>query len=95
MAKKTPEELEAIVSKRVAAKEIQLMLDKEAQKAGYDSIISACSYLGSTNFGDEARSFLDWRDAVWTYAFKVEQDVINGLRTMPTINELLGELPKR
>ena len=93
--KRTQEELQAIVFPQEASKAIQKLLDAEARKAGYDNIISACSYVGSTNFGAEAQSFLDWRDAIWTYAYQVQTDVKSGSRELPTIDELLAELPIR
>lgn len=75
--------------------EVQKILDDGAKEKGYDSIISACSYMGSTNFGAEAQSFLDWRDAVWTYVYQAESDIKNGDRSEPTIEEFLNELPTR
>jgi len=81
--------------KETITKEIQKFLDTAAQEKGYDSIISACSYVGSANFGAEGKSFLDWRDAVWTYVYQVEDDVENEVRTEPTLEELLVELPQR
>jgi len=74
---------------------IQDILDTEATDAGYDSIISACSYMGSINFGAEAKTFLDWRDAVWTYIFTVQLDVLSGAIQEPTMDELLAGLPTR
>ena len=74
---------------------VQTMLDSAAKEARYDSIMSACSYVGSTNFGVEAQSFLDWRDAVWTYVFTVQSQILAGTRTEPTLDELMLELPTR
>ena len=74
---------------------VQKILDDGAKEKGYDSIISACSYVGSTNFGDEGRSFLDWRDAVWTYVYQLESDISDDTRTEPTIEEFIAELPVR
>ena len=88
------EELQAAKNKLVETS-VQNLLDTSAREAGYDSIISACSYVGSTNFGVEAQSFLNWRDAVWTYVFQVQADILAQLRTEPTLAELMAELPAR
>ena len=88
------EELQATKNKLVETT-VQTMLDTAAREAGYDSIISACSYVGSINFGTEAQSFLNWRDAVWTYVFQVQADILAATRTEPTLDELLLELPAR
>ena len=74
---------------------VQGLLDSEAQKVGYDNIVSACSYVGSINFGVEAQSFLDWRDACWTYCYTQLALVEAGTRAMPTAEELVLELPTR
>ena len=92
---KTQQELELMVFRREAEIAIQSKLDEEAKASGYHSIISACSYTGSVNFGAEAQSLLNWRDAVWTYAFQVESDILSGARTLPTLDELIAELPAR
>ena len=79
---------------------VQNLLDTEAQSLGYDNIVSACSYMGSLNFGAEAQSFLDWRDACWSYCYTqlgytqlLDTDI--NYRTLPTTEELLLELPTR
>jgi len=80
----------------IFSKAIQSHLDAEAQKAGYDDIVSASSYAGYTNpFQAEGKSFLTWRGAVWNYAFQQMQAVVAGTRTEPTVDELIAELPAR
>jgi len=75
---------------------IQAMLDKSSLSRGYDSVISECSYATSTgSFGAEAQVTVDWRDAVWTYAYQVQEDIKGGVRTEPTLADLLAELPAR
>ena len=71
---------------------VQTMLDTAAKAKGYDSIISACSYTGSVNFGTDALSFLTWRDSVWAYVFKVQADILAGTRTEPILDALMLEL---
>jgi len=38
---------------------------------------------------------VDWRDAVWNYAFEVQKNVDSGARDKPTLAEMLQELPVR
>ena len=75
---------------------VQTMLDTEAQTAGYDNIVSACSYATSTGtFGVEGQSFVDWRDSCWTMAFTIQQEVLAGTRAEPTVDEVLALMPTR
>jgi len=54
----------------------QIQLEKVAQEWGYNSIVSAASYVNSTNtqFKAEAEALIEWRDKVWaeTYTIKAE-----------------------
>ena len=71
------------------------LLNSEAKKRGYDSIISACSYSGYQNpFKSESESFIEWRGLVWEECYSILNDVTSGNRESPTIEELLNELPK-
>ena len=91
----TAEELQGHKETEVS-EAVQKMLDDSAVTRGYDSIISECSYASSTgNFGKEAQITVNWRDAVWTYIFQVQGDIVSGARTEPTLNNLLTELPVR
>ena len=49
-------------------------LDTAARDWGYDSLISAASYVNSTNsqFKSEAEVLIAWRDATWDKAFTIE-----------------------
>jgi hypothetical protein len=49
---------------------VQTTLDTFAQTWGYDSILSAASYVQSTNsrFRAEGQALLNWRDATWAWA---------------------------
>lgn len=74
---------------------VQRHLDAAAQARNYDSILSLCSYAGSahTKFGPEGRAGALWRDAVWAKCYAVLADVQAGLRTAPTADGLIAELP--
>lgn len=52
----------------------QNLLDATAREWGYDSIISAASYVSSTNaqFKADAKTLISWRDATWDKAYTIE-----------------------
>ena len=73
---------------------IQNTLDDEAKIKGYDNIVSACSYAGYPNvFQAEAVAFGQWRANVWAYGYAELDKVIAGTRPVPTIAEIIAELP--
>lgn len=73
---------------------IQNTLDEAARAKGYDDIISACSYAGYPNvFQAEAIAFGQWRANVWAYGYAELDKVMAGTRPVPTVAEILAELP--
>lgn len=74
---------------------VQHHLDTVAQERGYDNILSLCSYATSSDMthSAEGQAGVEWRDAVWNYCFSVLGEVTNELRTLPTPDELIAELP--
>ena len=75
---------------------IQARLDLGAKNAGYDSILSACSYAAAPNaFQADGISFINWRANCWTYCYSIMQQVQIGAIALPTVNELISNLPKR
>ena len=74
---------------------IQSTLDEKAQERGYDSILSLCTYATSTiaKFADEGQAGVSWRDEVWAKGYAILADVESGARAIPTVDELLAELP--
>lgn len=75
---------------------IQLYLDRAAQAKGYDNITTACSYAGAENpFQAEAQSFITWRGNVWAYCYQQLDKVKSGEREIPTIEQIISELPPR
>jgi hypothetical protein len=74
---------------------IQSTLDEKAQEIGYDSILSLCTYATSTaaKFADEGQAGVSWRDEVWAKGYAILADVESGSRAIPTVDELLAELP--
>lgn len=74
---------------------IQSMLDKEAQKLGYDNCNSACTYVdtGVQKFDDEGRAFRAWRSAVWAKGYEILDAVKAGEMEIPSEEELVELLP--
>ena len=74
---------------------IQSTLDEKAQKRGYDSILSLCTYATSptAKFSKEGQAGVSWRDEVWAKGYTILDDVESGARAIPTVDELLAELP--
>ena len=74
---------------------IQSTLDKKAQERGYDSILSLCTYATSAKpkFKAEGQAGVEWRDEVWAKGYAILADVESGSRAIPTVDELLAELP--
>ena len=74
---------------------IQTLLDTTAKSLKYDSIQAIGKYVGYVNaFQVEAEALGKWASAVWVVAEKIEADVQSGVRTMPTVAEVMLELPK-
>jgi len=73
---------------------IQNHLDTKAQEFRYDNMMSARSYTGYTNaFQAEAQALATWASECWVVAGEIEADVEAGTREMPTVDEVLAELP--
>ena len=82
-----PTQAQIIASYESAA---QNNLDTIAQSWGYNSIVSAISYLNSTNaqYKAEATALNEWRDAYWAEAYILEAE------TLPsTAAEFVAALP--
>ena len=75
---------------------IQSRLDALAQSRGYDNIVSVCSYKDSPNpkFKAEADRAILLRDTTWTKCYEILNDVVDGKREIPTLDEILSELPE-
>ncbi len=73
---------------------IQNMLDDKAKEYRYDNIMSVRSYAGYANsFQAEAQVLAIWAADCWVKAGEIEQEVIAGIRELPTIEEILAEMP--
>lgn len=80
----TAEEQQEILIERFRSA-IQSWMDSEAQKLGYDNVLSACSYIntGNARFDAEGEGFRQWRSAVWAEGYKLIDEVIAGQREVP------------
>ena len=87
----TEEEIQATLTSSV-----QEHMDKTAQERHYDDIFTAISYVNSSDpvFAAEASALLIWRDKVWRECYSILDDVKAGRRPIPSVTELLAELPK-
>lgn len=86
IAKKTIEEVRSQLDSRVSE-----LIESTAKSLGYDSMISAASYVTSTipQYKKEAKALVAWRDSVWTawYATRTSSDESE-------LMTALDELPK-
>ena len=74
---------------------VQSYLDSKAQERNYDNIHTACTYINSSDpiFASEASALLLWRDKVWRECYSILDDVKAGRKPIPSVSELLAELP--
>lgn len=86
----TPEQ---IVAQYTAG--VQQHLDSFARTRNYDGILSAATYATSAvpKFKAEGQYAVEARDATWAKCYEVLAAVEAGSRPMPTLDELLAELP--
>ena len=86
----TPEEqLEALTLA------IQAHLDAFARTRNYDGIMSAATYATSTveKFRAEGQYAVEARDLTWAKGYEIMGAVMSGARPMPTLDEVIAELP--
>lgn len=84
--------LEEIASEMEVA--VDAHIDSVARAKGYDSRITAALRAGYVNpWQAEGIVFGQWMDSCYAYCQQVQADAIAGTRTIPTIQELISELP--
>lgn len=78
-----PQPQEEVISMFVVA--AQRALDKQATDWGYDSMLTAISYVNSNSvkFRNEAVALNRWRDELWNTAITVQNAVIAGTQPAP------------
>jgi hypothetical protein len=74
---------------------VQGMLDAKARERRYDNILSACTYVTSTQpkFQAEGQACVAWRDAIWSRCYELMDQVSSGELSQPTVEDLLTMLP--
>lgn len=74
---------------------VQNLLDSKAKEKLYDNGFAIASYATSTveKFRNEASSFIAWRDACWTKCYEILALFQNGEIPMPTVEEVMLQLP--
>jgi hypothetical protein len=74
---------------------VQKRLDDFAQTRNYFGIMSACTYTASgvPKFQAEALYCVAIRDKHWATCYQILADVQAGLRPVPTVDEVLKEMP--
>lgn len=74
---------------------VQQRLDDFARTRNYDSILSAATYATSAvaKFAAEGQYAVQARDASWAACYQVMADVQSGTRPMPSVEQVLAELP--
>lgn len=70
-------------------------LDTVVGQRQYDSILSAISYANSTNaqWAAEGTAAKTWRDAAWAKVYEIMVQVQSGQRPIPSVTEVISELP--
>jgi phytoene dehydrogenase-like protein len=71
------------------------LLNERAASWGYTSMSRATTYYASTNakWAAEAAALIAHRDEVWEAGQAIANDVIAGLRAVPSLAEYIAELP--
>ena len=74
---------------------VQQHLDTFARTRNYDGILSAATYATSVvpKFKVEGQYAVEARDNTWAKCYEILAAVEAGSRPMPTLDELLAELP--
>ena len=73
---------------------IENHINETVKAKGYNSQDSIAKYLVSGNpFEPECKAISLWIGSVWVYSHQVQTEVVNGIRPMPAIEELITELP--
>lgn len=95
---RTPEEIHSEQTRILTqlTEAIQEFLDTKVRERNYDGILSLCTYAASTieKFRLEGQAGVNWRDSCWATAYHIMDEVLTGQRPIPTVEELLSELPK-
>ncbi len=86
----TPEQAKVRLARLVSN-----LLNAKANEYRYDSIHTAINAKDShvVKFANEGTAFLQYWSNVWAFMDQLELDVVNNVRTIPTDEQLISELP--
>lgn len=75
---------------------IEELMEQTAQAKGYKSADRCMNYGNSTNnsWKAEADAFVAWRDDMFATCYQIMGEAEAGARDVPTVQELLDELPE-
>lgn len=74
---------------------VQTLLDSTARDRGYDNIFTLCTYEADPDpiFAAEGAAGKVWRSTCWATAREIKEAVIAQTRPLPTVAEVLSEMP--
>ncbi len=74
---------------------IQELLDSTARERLYDNIFTLVSYRDSSDptLQAEGQAAYVWRDACWVKSREIRDEVLAGTRPLPTVADILLEMP--
>lgn len=90
----TEEQRKAAI-KATLLKAVDDYMDKTVQERGYDNIAKCVTYEGDEDpiFNAEGTAAKKWRSKVYRKCYGILAEVENGIRPIPTEEELIAELP--
>ena len=94
----TPEPADAKTKEQIIEEyqtAVQKRLDDFAQTRNYSGILSACTYATSAvaRFKTEGQYCVNVRDTTWSKCYEILDAANNNSRPMPTLEQLMSELP--
>ena len=79
----------------IIGSQISNYIDQKAREFGYSDATSIISYINSSNlkYKSEAENFNNFRTLCWEKCEAIQEEVRQGLRNMPTLEQVIKELP--
>lgn len=76
-------------------REMEKYMDDVAKTDKWDNRWTCVARAGYVNpYQTKAVAFGQWMDACWVIAIQAADDIMNGLRTIPTPEDAIAELPQ-
>ena len=91
----TPEQQFAKIKKE-RLKAVDDYMDRTVRERGYDNIAKCVTYEGDIDpiFNAEGTAAKQWRSRVYRKCYEILAEVESGIRSIPTAEEVIAELPK-